>query len=306
MLRLNGKRLTFVSLFGWMCLATVGTSNAAEPLRWKFAVGDDLEFHVVQNMRLDMESASGALISNVRQEFDMTWHVAGVNDAGDAVIVGRFNRIQTSMENADEEKFSYDSANDEVPAGLAAMVSPMYEAMTAGEYEITMSARGEVRDVRVPEEVAAWIKKGPGADAVGEDAGIEAFKSMITQGIVPLPEEAPSAGQTWSTSTAVHVPNCESATVETTYRYDGTKVIDGTTYAVIRPTLKMALVGNDKLQTRVKEQQTSGEILFDPSAGRAHSIELEHRASIEVTVAGQTLQGMIDQRIDVAVAPKSD
>ena len=45
-----------------------------------------------------------------------------------------------------------------MPTGLAAMIAPMYKAMTKGEFEITMTARGEVKDVKIPEEVIAALK----------------------------------------------------------------------------------------------------------------------------------------------------
>jgi hypothetical protein len=163
-----------------------------------------------------------------------------------------------------------------------------------------------VRDVRIPDEVAARVEKGPGMDAVGVDAGIAAFKSMITQGVVPLPAEAPSVGQAWSTTADVYIPNCERATVETEYRYEGEKEVDGRTYAIIRPTLSMDLMGNDKLQTKVREQSTNGEILFDVADGRVHSIDLEHQAAVDVTTDGQTLAESIDQQIKVKVMPKKD
>ena len=43
------------------------------------------------------------------------------------------------------------------------MVAPIYDALTKGEFEITMSARGEIKDVKVPDEVLAAMKNSPGA-----------------------------------------------------------------------------------------------------------------------------------------------
>jgi hypothetical protein len=79
----------------------------------------------------------------------------------------------------------------------------------------------------------------------------------------------------------------------------GPKEVDGTTCAAIAPTVKLELQSNEQMKTHVKEQTSQGEILFSSDAGRLHTLELQTRATIDATIAGQTLPGMIEQRVMV-------
>ena len=73
----------------------------------------------------------------------------------------------------------------------------------------------------------------------------------------------PKPGETWTTKIAVNNPAGGNQTVETTYTFDGTREVDGTTYAVIKPTMKMDLASNPMMEMKMKEQKTDGEVLFD-------------------------------------------
>src|SRR3954466_5189346 len=217
------------------------TSFAAETaLRWKFKVGEKLDYTMVQDMTM---SASGgpipAMNSTMRQEMDMTWDVQGVDDkTGEAVIRQKFDRVKMKM-STPVGGFEYDSKSEEAPTGLGAMIAPMYKAMTEGDFEITMTSRGEVKDVKIPEQVITALKNSPNEAAMGDIASADGFKKMISQGALVLPEKPPKKGDTWTTKVEMKNPAFGKQTVETTYRYDGTKEVKGTKFAVIKPQLKM-------------------------------------------------------------------
>ena len=288
------------------CGATFSsTSGAEEPLRWKFKVGDQLDYQMTQQMNMNMDAGkAGQLHTSMHQVMDMKWDVKGVNDKGEAVVEQSIKRIQMKMAAPGGQGFEYDSDAEGPAVGMAAMIAPMFEAMTAGAFEVTMSPRGQVSDVRIPPEMAAAIAKGPGGAAGGQQAAVEQFKAMITQGAFVLPENPPTPGQEWSTKVDVKNPAGGNQTVETTYKYEGTRDVDGTTYAVIRPSLKMELAGNPMMKMTVKEQKTDGEVLFNQAAGRLHSMTIDQNMSLDVSVAGQNMPGKIDQKVEVKVTPK--
>ena len=81
--------------------SVVATSLQAEgPLRWKFKVGEKLDYNMVQEMQM---AASGAALpqemkTSMRQEMNMTWDVQGVDDkSGEAVIRQKFERVKMKM-----------------------------------------------------------------------------------------------------------------------------------------------------------------------------------------------------------------
>jgi hypothetical protein len=306
--------IAFVSLG-----SIVATSaQADEPLRWKFKVGEKLDYNMVQEMQM---SASGPAMpqemkTSMRQEMNMTWDVQGVDDkTGEAVIRQKFDRVKMKM-STPVGGFDYDSKSEEAPSGLAAMIAPMYKAMTEGEFEITMTSRGEVKDVKIPEQVITALKNAPNAAAMGDIASADGFKKMISQGALVLPEKPPKKGDTWTTKVDMKNPAFGKQTVETTYRYDGTKEVKGTKFAVIKPQLKMEFENQAAAKEgqpqqpaaqqnvmKIKEQTSDGEVLFNIPAGRLHSTSLKQNVTIE---ANANVNMKIDQKIDVTVTPAGE
>jgi Family of unknown function (DUF6263) len=301
-------------------LAPASRASAQEELRWKFAQGQKLDYNMVQDMKMAAEGGPlGNMNTTMNQQMDMTWDVQEVKENGDAVIKQKFDRVKMKM-TTPLGGFEYDSQSKEPPAGLAAMLAPMYKAMTSGEFIITMTGRGEVKDVSVPEEMVNALKNSPGAAMMGDLATSEGFKKMISQGALVLPEGKPKKGEEWSTTVAINNPVAGKQTVETTYRYEGTKEIEGTTYAVIRPELKMDFGAGDENQNpdqpqqpqqpnvkmEIAEQSSEGEVLFNIKEGRLHSSELKQNVTIDVTAGGQAMKQKIEQKIVVKVKPTAE
>src|SRR3954451_20723099 len=311
-----------------LALAALGSAfatgvQADAPLRWKFKVGEKLDYNMVQEMQM---SATGAAIqqemkTSMRQEMNMTWDVQGVDDkSGEAVIRQKFDRVKMKMQTP-FGGFEYDSKSEEAPTGLGAMIAPMYKAMTEGDFEITMTSRGEVKDVKIPEQVITALKNAPNAAAMGDIASADGFKKMISQGALVLPEKPPKKGDTWTTKVEMKNPAFGKQTVETTYRYEGTKEVKGKKFALIKPELKMEFdnqqpaakegqpqqpAAQQNVQMKIKDQTSAGEVLFNIPAGRLQSTTLKQNVIIEATVNGQAIQQKIDQKIDVTVTPAGE
>lgn len=300
-------RFVFVLTLAFASLAIgADRSSADDALRWKFEVGEKLNFNVEQEMTISMDGGPvGKISSTIEQQMGMTWQVEGVNETGEAVIRQKIDRVQLTN-TSPVGNFEYDSDSQEPPTGMAAMVAPMYDAMTKSDFEITITARGEVKDVKIPEEVLTALKNSPAAQQMGEMASAEGLKKMLTHGAFVLPEQMPEKGQSWSTKVELENPAAGKQTVTTTYTFDGIQDIDGVSYAVFRPELKIDFAGNDKLKLTVKDQSSDGEVLFDVKAGRLKSSKLKQGVTMDVSVAGQTMQQKIDQTINISMTPVAD
>ena len=112
--------VVFVAVSG---LAAATSAQAEEALRWKFKVGEKLDYDMVQQMSMEMSGAPfpKPLATEMRQEMNMTWDVQGVDDkSGEAVIRQKFDRVKMKM-TTPVGGFEYDSKSEEAPTGLGAM-----------------------------------------------------------------------------------------------------------------------------------------------------------------------------------------
>jgi hypothetical protein len=276
--------------------------RAQEPLRWKFEPGQKLAYNMVQDMTMSTSGPFGQQNVMMNQVMEMTWEVKELNDQGEAVISQKFDRMKMKMTLPPPlGVIEYDSKSEGAPAGPAAMFAPMFKALSQAEFELTMTPRGEIKDVKVPEEVIAALKNSPGAAAMGDLATPDGFKKMISNGALVLPENAPQPGDEWSTKVELNMPGSGKQIVETTYRFEGMKEVDGVQYAAFRPDLKMTFEGNP--QMTVKDQESNGEILFNVEAGRLHSSSLNQKLTM-TQAAG--VEAKIDQTIKVTVTPAEE
>ena len=237
----------------------------------------------------------------VNQEMEMIWDVVDVNPQGDAVVHQKFDRVRTKMNMPQIGAIEYDSASEQPPVGLAAMLAPVYKAMTDAEFELTMTSRGEIKDVKIPQRLLEALTKSPNAAALGDLATPDGFKKMMSQSALVLPENAPQVGEQSSTKVELNTPMGGKQIVETTYRYDGTKDVDGVTCAVFQPNMKMSYEGEN--QPKIKAQESEGEILFNGEAGRLNSSKLSQKLTME-QAGGVQMQ--IDQTITVEVKPADE
>ncbi len=314
---------------GILCVALVALGSAVatgvqaeDALRWKFKVGEKLDYNMTQEMKMAISGAPfpQPINTDMRQEMDMTWEVLGVDDkSGEAVIRQKFERVKMKM-NSPLGSFDFDSKSEEPPTGLAANIAPMYKAMTEGEFEITMTSRGEVKDVKIPEQILTALKNSPAAAQMGDVATSEGFKKMISQGALVLPKDPPKKGDSWSTRVDMKNPAVGKQSIETTYRFEGTKEIDGNTFAIIKPQLKMefekpaAPAEGDPKQpaeqqpppATIKEQSSDGEVLFNITDGRLKSTTLQQSVTIGTNAAGQPIEQKIEQKIGVTVTPSGE
>lgn len=285
-----------------LCFLSTAVSQADEPLRWKFKAGDQLNFSMSQDMNMD---AGAALKMGRQQTMDTTWAIKTVDAAGNAVVDHKIDRIRVRMAGPAGQSFDFDSDSEEPAVGMAAMVAPSLKALTSGTTEFTISPRADVTNVKVSPELLSAMKGSPASQSMTDEMASQQFKQMVSQVAIALPEEALAKGSTWNTKLEVTNPAAGSETVETTFTFDGLRDVDGVSLAVIKPALKMNVTGNADIQMKMKEQKTSGEVLFNPEAGRLHSMKIVQDVTLDLVAAGQTLPGTINQKIDVTVTPAS-
>ena len=288
-------------------LTASSASRAAEPLRWKLHSGDKFDYAIVQDMTMNVSGVpAGGSTTTMHQQLDMQWEVKEVKADGDAIIGQTIKRVRMKMTGGNGEGFEYDSDNQQPATGMAAMFAPMYEAMMQGQIDVTMTARGEVTDVKIPDQLVTALKSVPGAANMGDAATAEGFKKMFTQGAMTLPETAPTEGEKWSSDIAMAAPMMGKITVETTYLYKGTKQVDGATCAVIEPSLTTTFGGQTQVPMTVKDQSSGGQILFNEDAGRLQSSLIKQNMTLSAALGDRTIEQTIQQTTNVTLTPAAE
>jgi len=274
---------------------------AEEPLLWKFKAGDEHHFRMTQNMDMGMilGTTDRKIETNVKQVLDMTWKIEAVDDQGQATLVQSVDRVQMDMQAPGQQKMHYDTDADEAPSGFAAMLVPMFKAMTAEPFKMTITPRGEIKDFEIPAALAKAMAAIPGAAAMGEMFSDEGFKNMIQQSSLILPEPKDlEPGHEWTTKLQMKNAQLGMINTETTYGYLGSREVEGKPYEVFSVVMKMSFGESPGgVQVEITNHESSGEILFSREAGRLESSKMQQEMEMSITVGNQAMKQKMVQTV---------
>jgi len=297
------RQLKSLALVSFCCLVISSRGAiAAEPLVWKFVEGDTYRYQMIQEMESTMDlGPGGATTSTVKQTIDMTWEINSVEETGTADLTQTIDRVQMEITAPGQGEVHFDTASEEPAQGFSAMLAPSLKAMTKSPFKVTMTIRGEITAVEIPEALIETMSQGSGEALLGSLVTEEGFKKTIAQSsiILPTPEELVE-GHQWTTSFEMDSPAAGKVVTETTYEYQGSREIEGQQMEVFLPTLKTRFaegIQPNGATISVTSQETTGEILFNRSVGRLESTSIHQLIDMMVTVGDTEVNQRINQTI---------
>lgn len=289
----------------------LASEAAAEELRYKFQQGEKLQFDVALSMSIAF-SGEGMpdQTMTLEQTNEMVWTVEEVEEDGAARLRQTIERLQMSITAPPNVEFEYDSASGEEPSGTTAKrVLPLLHALVGANFEMTMSPRGEIADVKVPEQVAEALQKAPGAAEMGDMFTEAGFEKMVQQGSPAFPDGDMEPGREWTHTVELPAAGPDSRpTITSKYRYLGQEEVDGKTLDAIAVEVDMdldlaGLVESTGAEVTVESQESGGKMYFDREAGRVHSSSLSGNMDMEIVTFGQTMHAHLEQSLTVNVKP---
>jgi hypothetical protein len=253
-----------------------------ETLRWKFTKGERLTYRMVQKTESRPE-AGGA--TSTTQTIDMTWEVKDVSPAGDASMDQTVDRIVFEMK-APGGDARFDTGQAEKAEGVAAALEPLFRGMVGSPIALTMTARGEVKDVKVPAKIVDAMKSVPGAAAAGGMLTEEGFKSMTTQASLNLPAQPVARGFTWDDAKHVDLP-FGRMNMKVSYTYEGPTGPDDRIAS--RVAVDLEPKEGQPFTVKIADQEGKGSFRFDNKAGLLKGSEMNQTLKMEIKAGDQQL-----------------
>ena len=182
-----------------LAVSAVSAAGADATLRWKFSKDKTYRYVLTQGMEMSMKLPDKDVTTKMSQVSEMTWKVKAVKSDGSAEISQTFDRIHIKVEGP-AGAFEVDSKKKgaAVPDGPLAALSTMVEQLVGLQFDLVMSARGEMSLINVPDKFMEAMKTaGPGGQAFAGTFSEKGLKQLFEQSSMLLPEKAVSPGTTW-------------------------------------------------------------------------------------------------------------
>jgi hypothetical protein len=255
--------------------------QAQTTLKYQFRKGDTL--HYVQTVAQKGSSKGGGMdfSGGQKQTIETTWRVDSVDDKGNARIALKVDRAKLAAESAKESREVSSDATDEPADKVGKSMYTLARVLAKMEGTFTVSPRGEVDKVNVPESVAKAMQAVPGADKLPESSPEDNLTTTLTESLFVLPANAIAKGTTWKNPVKGRSP-FGKLTGEVQFSYEGGVQRDGRRLEkfLVKPKLKIETDPAGDVVFTVKLYESSGVVYFDNAAGRL--VELTNTLRIEV------------------------
>jgi len=266
-------------------------AQADTELRWKFKAGDKTRYEM--RMELTQDTKAGDMPFQVRmnQTMDMTWEVTEVGDDGTATMNQTIDRVrmELTLPQAGQAPIKYDSQQPEKAPGTE-MLTKIFDAMVGKPFVIKVTPLGKVVDLKTPEAILAAFKNMPGAQ--GGMFSEDGLKQMISQSMLPLPEEAVTVGKTWEKTAETQAPPFGKQVTKSEYKFAGEEEVDGKKLDKIDLTLDVKIEMGEEAQARfkLKDNTSGGQVLWDNVAGQPAESRVSSKMAFEIMVNSNTIE----------------
>lgn len=291
--------------FSLIVLLVAGSVRADAPitLRYKFAKGDRTHYRTHTTLKQVTTVMGNKIETTIDQSSLTTRTVEEIDEQGNALLTLKTERLQIKMKAGPAGEFEFDSKSTERDNGsaLGQGLVPVYEKLGSAQFQVLVSPRGEIKQVKGYEELLAdVVKNNPIGAQFSGGASNEAAKMGSQEAFVILSDGAVSPGDKWEVPTDFELPKLVKGKRKATVTFIGLEklkersvakalVLDETSLDISTETDGAKVTGT--FATSLSE----GSVLFDVEAGRVASLKTS------VTMGGQLTAAVNDMAIPLQI-----
>jgi hypothetical protein len=280
------------ALFAAALLFVTFAQAQADELRWKFKAGETLEYVLARGVEGKINLSGSEIVFNLQMIFDTTWKPTSVAEDGAADVELTVDRIQISMDSPLFGRMAYDSKNPKEPEGpIWAQMKPTMTSMLGEAFKAKITPLGEVKDIALPEKLAAALKKQEigenrraGFGIGGNSFNEKGIKEMLTRSVLPLPETT-GDDVTWTQSFENEIPMMGTQISETTFSVSGAEQKDGQELTKITAETEILFEPSEepRADLEITDQAAAATYFFDAAAGRMTEASGMQELTMEIT-----------------------
>lgn len=296
---LDRQRLSCLLLLSATLATVCSHAHAQQTLRWKFRAGESRDVDVTQTMSMALNVEDQPLRVGMRQRMSISRTVQSVDEQGNARVLQQIKRVQMTADGP--AAFAYDSKQ---PAGDAAGLAPLFQALTQAQIAMTITPRGKVQDVELPQPLLEAIDSLPATGVARQLFSQEGLTELMKQSSLEFPEQSLQPGERWQTKSTLKTPLLGTQVVTTTYTYQGAQESGQQRLAQIEVQNEFAFEDVPKTtMLHIKDQFNQGKILFDNDHGDLVSSQTSAKLTLEVQTAGRKVSQNITTELQLQVQP---
>ncbi|WMJ80721.1 DUF6263 family protein [Clostridium sp. MB40-C1] len=194
------KKLVAASCIATMVFALSGCNKALD-LSLNLKKGDKYNIHVVNDQKTSVTAENQEVKSSQVTDMNFSIDVKDVDKDKNTTVDYKYDSIKMSAE-SNGQKMEYDSKKNDTNNPLGAI----YGGIVGKGFTVKLDKKGQVLDVKgINELLDSLVEKIPASaqekktvkEALKENFGDEAIKSMVKQTMSYYPQKSIKTGDTW-------------------------------------------------------------------------------------------------------------
>lgn len=270
-------------------------------LRWQLAANQQLVLDFEQKTETFTELSGVRVAMTMEMRMQLNWTVHDVDAQGMARLTQSIGRLQLKMQPAAGETIDYDSQRQVQTSPAAREIAEGLAPLLNSTVTLTMSNRGQIRDVQLSDEAAETLEKLPKSSAFKRQLSREGLAQLLGQSAMVLPEQPVAPGATWSQSRTA-TANQAAVKVVSDYKFEGPHPDGGDRITVSTRLELPATPGGARL--RIRQQQQTGELRFDTVAGRLVQSTIEQQLTTETAYRDRQIVAQATSTVQLSVTSK--
>lgn len=291
------------AMWGWTLFLLTGlVANAAlaqQTLRWQFREGERRAYTLENVVELETRVGEQSTRMLTRQTIHIESTVTSVDAEGRGKLAQRLTRVQITSESPEGTR-SVDTDSREAPDAFGSLLAPLLEAITDIDFTLTVTPRGEITNVEVPEGLAESLRNLPQVPGAAQTISSDGIVQLMRQSSLEFPEKAVQPGDAWTSTTKLGTVLLGRQSATRTYTYAGQETVEGRTLERINIRDRVDFAeAMGAVQMKVNEQNSEGHLLFDNERGELVRLETESRYDVEIRRRGNSIQQIIRVRTNL-------
>jgi hypothetical protein len=285
-------RLGLAILITVISLAAPAVAGEPILLRYKFAKGDRLIYKSVEQEQQDQKVLGQDVSTKSTRSVVTSQVVDEVDGDGNAILKTKaVHRKMTSEGPAGKYEFDSKSSERDTASEEGAAITPILERLTGSEYQIKVTPRGEVVEVKGLEElIADLVKDNPfAALQAGVTGDNDGAKYAEQDDFLVFSEKPVEPGDAWEAPFEIELKHLGKIKGTVRYVYEAEDKVGEVKTVRIGTSMEFSLelkleAEGAKVSGTITSTAATGTAQFDPIAGRVVSAKRKVGSSGQLTI----------------------
>ncbi len=274
-------------------------------LRYKAAPGDRQIYRSRTEMKQTQRIGELDIEQKLTAEQTCSRTVLAVDERGLMQLKLKNERLTFEGTFGPSGEYQFDSTSDErdTASVLGAALTPVFERLSDGAFQVAVSPRGEVTEAKgLAEMLGDLLENNPIAVQLTSGGSDAAAKFSVQDQFVVLPENPVRPGDTWEVPWEIALPKLGTTKGKKSFRFLGLDKTGPRPTARIECTTEMSFdvnidMGDARVTGTAAVTSSSCTIRFDVAAGRLSSSvgTVRLAGDLIVTTGGQSIAIKTDQ-----------